>query len=385
VAERPGAVENVVSASVPAPFGDVFRNRRVLVTGHTGFKGSWLTSWLLQLGARVSGISRDIPTEPSMFVELGLERRIAHHFLDIRDLPGLAALFRAEQPEFVFHLAAQPIVSRSYRDPVETISTNAVGTMNILECLRGLQQRCCAVLITSDKCYDNVEWVWGYRETDRLGGKDVYSGSKAAAELIIRCYLHSFFMSPDCPVRIAIGRAGNVIGGGDWATDRMVADCVRAWSAGQVVEVRSPAATRPWQHVLEPLSGYLTLAHSLARGEAVHGEAFNFGPAAEQSHTVLELLSELARDWGLEAADAFRVSTGASFHEAGLLKLNCDKALHRLSWRPSLAYADCVRYVGDWYREFYRGERELIAQLTARQINDYRDHARAQAITWALP
>ena len=374
-----------MSAVSRGPFGDVFRNRRVLVTGHTGFKGSWLTSWLLELGARVSGVSRDIPTEPSMFVELALERRITHHVLDIRDLSALAELFRAEQPEFVFHLAAQPLVSRSYRDPVETISTNAIGTMNVLECLRSLRQHCYAVLVTSDKCYDNVEWVWGYRETDRLGGKDVYSGSKAAAELIIHCYLHSFFMAPACPVRIAIGRAGNVIGGGDWAQDRVVADCVRAWSAGRVVEIRSPAATRPWQHVLEPLSGYLTLAQTLARGEAVHGEAFNFGPPADQSHTVLELLSELARDWGLEAAAAFRVSSDASFREAALLKLNCDKALQQLAWRPTLAYADGVRYVGDWYREFYRGERGRMAQLTARQIDDYRRQACAKGLPWALP
>jgi len=385
VAERPGAVENLVSAAAGHPFGDVFRNRRVLVTGHTGFKGSWLTSWLLELGARVSGVSRDIPTEPSMFVELALERRITHHVLDIRDLAALAALFRAEQPEFVFHLAAQSIVSRSYRDPVETISTNAVGTMNVLECLRGLRQRCCAVLVTSDKCYDNVEWVWGYRETDRLGGKDVYSGSKAAAELVIRCYLHSFFMAADCPVRIAVGRAGNVIGGGDWAQDRVVADCMRAWSAGRPVEIRSPGSTRPWQHVLEPLSGYLTLAQALSRGAAVHGEAFNFGPPAEQSHTVLELLSELAREWGLDASAAFRVSTDMSFQEAALLKLNCDKALRQLSWRPSLAYAEGVRYVGDWYREYYRGERGRMAQLTARQIDDYRGRARAKGISWALP
>jgi len=385
VAERPSAVENLVSASGRGPFGDVFRNRRVLITGHTGFKGSWLTSWLLELGARVSGVACDIPTEPSMFVELGLERRITHQVLDIRDLPALGALFRAEQPEFVFHLAAQPIVSKSYSDPVKTVSTNTIGTMNVLECLRGLRQRCCAVLVTSDKCYDNVEWVWGYRETDRLGGKDVYSGSKAAAELIIRCYVHSFFMSPDCPVRIGIGRAGNVIGGGDWAQDRVVADCVRAWSTGRVVETRSPAATRPWQHVLEPLSGYLTLAHALARGEAVHGEAFNFGPPAEQSHTVLELLSELARGWGLDAAAAFRVSAGTGFAEAGLLKLNCDKALHQLAWRPSLAYEDSVRYVADWYREFYRGERTRIAQLTVRQIDAYSSAARAKGVTWALP
>jgi nucleoside-diphosphate-sugar epimerase len=210
-------VEDVVSDGAFEPFGGVFRGQRVLVTGHTGFKGSWLTAWLLKMGAHVIGVARDVPTQPSMFVELGLQQRIHHHQLDIRDLQRLREVVRAERPQFLFHLAAQAIVSTSYQDPVDTISSNAIGTMNVLESLRAYDQPCTAVLITSDKCYDNVEWVWGYRETDALGGKDVYSGSKAAAEVIIRSYVQSFFKDPQGPVRIAVGRAGNVIGGGDWA------------------------------------------------------------------------------------------------------------------------------------------------------------------------
>lgn len=207
-------------------FGSAYEGRRVLVTGHTGFKGSWLTTWLLKLGAEVIGVSKDVPSKPSMFEELNLAARIEHIWADLRDLDVTRRLVRDSQPEFVFHLAAQPIVSISYADPVDTITTNVVGTMNILESMRALENPCVAVLITSDKCYDNVEWVWGYRETDRLGGKDVYSGSKGAAELIIRSYLHSFYQKGHA-VRLAIGRAGNVIGGGDWARDRIVSDCMR--------------------------------------------------------------------------------------------------------------------------------------------------------------
>jgi CDP-glucose 4,6-dehydratase len=383
VAERRGAVENLVSGS-SAAFGGLFRERRVLVTGHTGFKGSWLALWLLRLGARVSGVSRDIPTQPSMFAELGLQQLLAHHVCDIRDLGSLERIFAAERPEFVFHLAAQPIVSLSYRDPVETISTNAIGTMNVLECLRRLEQRCYAVLITSDKCYDNVEWPWGYRETDRLGGKDVYSGSKAAAEVLIRAYVHSFMpVAAAGGVRLGVGRAGNVIGGGDWAADRVVADCMRAWSAGRPVEIRNPNATRPWQHVLEPLSGYLALACALTRNDALHGEAFNFGPAADQSHTVVELLAALAARWGLERAAAYRVSQDVAFHEAGLLKLNCDKALQQLGWRASLSHAETTAYVADWYREFYRGDRSRMREFTGAQVEAYVDSARTRALPWA--
>lgn len=351
-------------------FANIYNGRRVLVTGHTGFKGSWLTAWLLKLGAEVVGISKDVPTQPAMFEELALAGRIKHVQADIRDLDAMRNLITGEQPDFVFHLAAQAIVSTSYSNPVETMTTNVVGTMNILEALRTLDRPCVAVMITSDKCYDNVEWVWGYRETDRLGGNDVYSGSKGAAELVIKSYLRSFFQN-DHPVRLAVGRAGNVIGGGDWAKDRIVVDCMRAWSEDRNVEIRSPQATRPWQHVLEPLSGYLALGQAVAQQPQLHGEAFNFGPRAEQNRTVVELLGDLGRRWGFDNSDqAYRVTANIPFHEAGLLKLSCDKALFHLKWEPNLDYAETICLVGDWYTAFYRERADMYA-LTLEQIAAY--------------
>lgn len=362
--------DNNPTPPLPQPFQDIYRAKRVLVTGHTGFKGSWLTAWLLKLGASVTGISKDVPTEPAMFDELALASRIKHIQADIRDLESMRSIIVAEQPDFVFHLAAQAIVSTSYANPVDTMTTNVVGTMNILEALRSLEHPCVAVLITSDKCYDNVEWVWGYRETEGLGGKDVYSGSKGAAELVIKSYLHSFFKA-DHPVRLAVGRAGNVIGGGDWAKDRIVVDCMRAWSEGLSVEIRSPQSTRPWQHVLEPLSGYLTLGQTVAQQSPLHGEAFNFGPRAEQNRTVVELLGDLGRQWGFSNSDqAYRITANIPFHEAGLLKLNCDKALFHLKWEPNLDYAETIRLVSDWYRAYYREQADMYA-LTMEQIADY--------------
>ncbi len=359
-----------LSSSPVNSFCDCYRGKRVIVTGHTGFKGSWLTTWLLQLGAEVIGVSRDIPTQPSMFEELGLAGRIRHFHADIRDLGVMCELFRDSRPDFVFHLAAQAIVSTSYSDPVETMTTNVMGTMNILEALRRLEQPCVAVLITSDKCYDNVEGVWGYREIDGLGGKDVYSGSKGAAELVIKSYLHSFFQKGH-PVRLAIGRAGTVIGGGDWARDRIVADCMRAWSEGRIVTIRSPKATRPWQHVLESLSGYLVLGQAVAQQPQLHGEAFNFGPLAEQNRTVVELLRDLGMYWGFATPDeACQIIASTSFHEAALLKLNCDKALFHLQWEPALNYAETIRLVGDWYSAFYRERADMYA-VTLAQVAAY--------------
>jgi len=351
-------------------FANVYSGKRVLVTGHTGFKGSWLTAWLLKLGAEVIGVSKDIPTQPAMFEALSLAQRIRHHQADIRDLAAMQELIHGEKPDFVFHLAAQAIVSISYADPVETITTNVVGTMNVLEALRTLQHSCIAIMITSDKCYDNVEWVWGYRETDGLGGKDVYSGSKGAAELVIKTYMNSFFQN-DHPVRLAIGRAGNVIGGGDWAKDRIVVDCMRAWNEGKSVEIRSPQATRPWQHVLEPLSGYLALGQAVAAEPKLHGEAFNFGPRAEQNHTVIELLADIGRYWGFENTDdAYRITANIPFHEAGLLKLNCDKALFHLKWESNLAYADTIRLVSEWYAAYYQKHADMYS-MTLEQITAY--------------
>jgi CDP-glucose 4,6-dehydratase len=275
-----------------------YKGRKVLVTGNTGFKGSWLTIWLLKMGAEVIGISKYIPTSPSLFEELDLEKKIKHYYADVRDLVRINKIITDEMPDYIFHLAAQAIVSTSYNDPVETVATNVIGTMNILEVLRTFSKPCVAIMITSDKCYDNVEWIWGYRETDALGGKDVYSGSKGAAELIIKSYYNSFFNN-NHPVRLAVGRAGNVIGGGDWAKDRIVVDCMLAWNEDKTVEIRSPKATRPWQHVLEPLSGYLLLGAKTFDGNNLHGETFNFGPKAEQNRTVVELLSDMKKYWNM--------------------------------------------------------------------------------------
>jgi len=340
------------------------------VTGHTGFKGSWLTVWLLKLGAKVIGISKDIPTKPSMFEVLRLNNKITHYFEDIRNLTNLKKIFFREEPDFIFHLAAQPIVSESYNDPINTITTNVIGTANILDCLKKATHHCIAIIITSDKCYDNVEWCWGYRENDRLGGKDIYSGSKGAAELIIKSYFHSFLKEKK-NITIGITRAGNVIGGGDWAKDRIVPDCVRAWSRKEKVFIRNPYATRPWQHVLEPLSGYLTLAEKLQKNsENINGEAFNFGPASHEVVTVKTLISDLAKYWNISDNNAFEIKSEKKFHEAGLLKLNCDKALHHLKWKPTLNYNKTVKFTAEWYYKFYNINDNMY-EFTLDQIDEY--------------
>lgn len=363
-------------------FSNVYVGKKVLVTGHTGFKGSWLTTWLLKLGAEVAGLSNEIPTQPSIFEETGLQSRIQHYVGDIRDRAIVKNVIQEYQPDFLFHLAAQPIVSTSYEEPVETMMTNVIGTIHVLDALRQLNPDCVAIMITSDKCYENVEWVWGYKETDQLGGRDIYSGSKGAAEIAIHSYYHSFFKRPDCRVRLATGRAGNVIGGGDWAKDRIVVDCMRNWALGKPVEIRSPSATRPWQHVLEPLSGYLALGAALAVNPTLCGEAFNFGPRAEQNRTVLELLTDLSKYWHFEdASEAYTVTGNIPFHEAGLLKLNCDKALFNLRWQASLEYVECVKLVSQWYYSFYKEDAGMY-ELTMDQIEAYEQKARQRGLEW---
>ena len=365
-------------------FANVYKDKKVLVTGHTGFKGSWLITWLLKLGADVVGISKDIPTHPSMFEELELQKQITHYQEDIRDLSKMIEIIANEKPEFLFHLAAQPIVSTSYNDPIETISSNVMGTANILEALKQVNPTCSAIIITSDKAYDNVEQVWGYKEDDKMGGKDIYSGSKGAAELIIKSYYHSFFKNKACNIKLAVGRAGNVIGGGDWAKDRIVVDCMEAWSQEKAVEIRSPGATRPWQHVLEPLSGYLNLGEALYKDEKLHGEAFNFGPRAEQNHTVKQLLEDLSKYWYFKNVDdAFRVTDNIPFHEAGLLKLNCDKALFYLKWQANLEYKDTIRFTSEWYYDFYKNGADMM-QKTLSQIDKYENMAKAKGLLWTV-
>jgi CDP-glucose 4,6-dehydratase len=363
-------------------FRDIYKNKKVLVTGHTGFKGSWLTTWLIKLGADVVGISKDIPTNPSMFEELGLEFKIKHYMEDIRDLSKMNEIISSEKPEILFHLAAQPIVSTSYSYPIETISSNVMGTANILESLKTSNHKCTAIIITSDKAYDNVEQVWGYKEDDKMGGKDIYSGSKGAAELIIKSYYHSFLKNKDSNIKLAIGRAGNVIGGGDWAKDRIVVDCMEAWSEEKTVEIRSPEATRPWQHVLEPLSGYLNLGQVLYENNSLNGQAFNFGPRAEQNHTVKQLLEDLSVYWHFSNVnEAFTVTDNIPFHEAGLLKLNCDKALFHFKWQANLEYKDTIRFTSEWYYNFYKSEKNIFDK-TLDQILEYENMAKEKALLW---
>jgi CDP-glucose 4,6-dehydratase len=363
-------------------FADVYRGRRVLVTGHTGFKGSWLTLWLEHLGARVAGYSVDVPTVPSNFELLRLGERVQHYLGDIRDRARLESVIDEFRPEIIFHLAAQALVRRSYADPATTFETNTMGMVNLLECVRTRPWIEAAVLITSDKAYRNDEWCWGYRETDALGGHDPYSGSKSCAELVAHSYFHSFLRHT--PTRVATTRAGNVIGGGDWADDRIVPDCVRAWSTGEPVAVRSPQATRPWQHVLEPLSGYLWLGARLwHRQQGLNGEAFNFGPDAHVNQTVGELIGAMAARWpGVRShVPEGREDAG---HEANLLKLSCDKALFHLNWRAVLQFAETVAFTVDWYRSWNARESDLY-DYTLAQIEQYSDLARERQMPWTRP
>lgn len=363
-------------------FDNIYTGRRVLITGHTGFKGSWLTAWLLSLGAEVAGFALPPPSEPSNFAVLGLEQRIRHTVGDVRDLKAVQKAVTDFQPEIIFHLAAQALVRKSYDEPLVTFDTNIRGTMHLLEAIRQTPSVKAVVCITSDKCYRNDEWVWGYRETDHLGGEDPYSASKACAEIVAHSYFKSFFANgPDA----ATVRAGNVIGGGDWAEDRIVPDCARAWAKGEAVTIRSPWATRPWQHVLEPLSGYLWLGARLFAQNALAGlplnqEAFNFGPAADVNNTVAEVVDALAGHWPGFSSVMDR-SAAAGRKECTLLKLSCDKALAHLNWKAALTFPETIAYTAGWYKAYYGGSTDMFA-LTMGQIKDYAAAAAARGNTW---
>ena len=363
-------------------FKNIYKNKKVLITGNTGFKGSWLTVWLLKLGAKISGISNNIPTNPSIFEKLDLEDKIDFYNADVTNFDLTYKIIKSIKPDFIFHLAAQPLVSASYQNPLDTIYTNVIGTANILEVIRKLNNPCVSVIITSDKCYDNVEWEWGYKETDPLGGKDIYSGSKGAAELIVKSYFHSFFNDQNLDIKIASARAGNVIGGGDWADNRIVPDCIRSWSQKKVVEIKSPNSTRPWQHVLEPLSGYLNLGEKLFNNIHLSGEGFNFGPSSVNTYTVEEVIKGLVKFWGFKNnLGGYKIIENTSFHEAGLLKLNCDKSLHHLGWFPVLDFDKVIEFTGRWYFEFYKNSSNMF-DYTLEQLNKYEDYATAKSIKW---
>jgi len=364
-------------------FGNIYKNKKVLITGNTGFKGAWLSLWLKQLGAEVYGVSKDIPSSPSLFEITKMESFVHHIFADIRDLDKIKKLIHKIEPEFIFHLAAQPIVKLSYDDPIDTMSSNIMGTANILESLRTADFECSAIMITSDKCYENVEWEWGYKETDHLGGKDPYSASKGAAEIVIKSYYESFFKDPSSRIKIASVRAGNVIGGADWAANRLVPDMFRAWSLGETVPIRSPHSTRPWQHVLEPLSGYLKCGQELCLDKKYNGYAYNFGPNSDQNKTVLELLEEISKYWEIQKGAAmYALEENNSFHEAGLLKLNCDRALQHFNWKPTLHFDETVAFTATWYNNYYNNTAINMLTFTNEQINDYVVNAGNRGNEW---
>lgn len=347
---------------------DFWRGRRVLITGHTGFKGAWLSEWLLALDAIPVGYALTPRTEPALFDQLCLADRMSHELGEIRDLDRLRAFARAADPEVVFHMAAQSLVRYSFNAPIETYAVNVLGTAHALEACRSLPRLRAVIVVTTDKCYENREWHWGYRESDRLGGYDPYSSSKACAELVTDSYRRSFFSDQGNGSRIASARAGNVIGGGDWAADRLVPDVIRAFEAGKPVTIRYPDSIRPWQHVLEPLHGYLMLAEALS-GESGHrlAEAWNFGPDDCDAKPVRWLMDKLASLW--PANPGWRVSSDKQPHEAGYLKLDCAKARARLGWQPVLGLEQASQLTVDWYQ--VHAKRGDLRGITRRQIDDY--------------
>ena len=330
-------------------YKNVFKNKKVLVTGHTGFKGSWLTLWLLKLEAKVLGISDKIQTQPSNFNIIKRNKNLKTIFLDIKNSKKLKKIIYDYKPDYIFHLAAQALVKKSYSDPKETFLTNSFGTMNILEILRNYNKKCKVILITSDKSYKNLEIKRGYKEDDLLGGKDPYSASKASAELIIYSYINSFFYKKNNKILIGIGRAGNVIGGGDWSSNRLIPDCVKSWSLKKKVIIRNPNSTRPWQHVLEAIRGYLSLASSLNNN--LHGEAFNFGPNHKKNYSVLDVIKIFKQKW---KNATWEIKSKKEFQEANLLKLNCEKAKKKLNYKSVLSFKETVSITAEWYKEFYK-------------------------------
>lgn len=358
----------------PGHLSDHYQGKRVLVTGHTGFKGSWLCEWLLKLGAEVHGFALNPPTRTALFEQLELAKRIARHQIgDIRDAAALRDFVAETRADYIFHLAAQPLVRLSYEQPVETFSTNVMGTVHLLDAVRLAKQNCAVVAVTTDKCYENREWLHAYREEDAMGGHDPYSASKGAAELVIASYRRSFFH--DHGIRLASARAGNVIGGGDWAADRIVPDCVRALQGNEPIPVRNKVATRPWQHVLEPLSGYLLLGTALKGNTALpfppetYASSFNFGPALTSNRTVADLVQEVLLHWPGRWEDR---SDPRAPHEAVKLNLATDKAFHLLNWQPRWDFSTTVEKTIAWYHNStHWTSTEEARAFTAGQIAAY--------------
>jgi len=341
-----------------------FDGKSVLVTGHTGFKGAWISMALRSFGARVSGYSIDVPTEPSIFRNLSEEIFENSQWGDVADKPAMNKFMQETNPDFVFHLAAQPLVSRSYEDPLLTVQSNTLGTLVVADAIRSLEKEVTAIFITSDKCYENIEQIWGYSENDKLGGSDIYSASKAAAEILLSAYHRSFLTKGN--MKMATARAGNVIGGGDWSPNRVVPDIITSHRAGKEVLLRSPDSTRPWQHVLEPVIGYLLLSVNLAENLVDSGESYNFGPAL-RPRTVRDLFNQMKAHIP-DLREANRKSE-PDFHEAGLLALNCEKAFAHFGWAPVLNFEETIRFTVDWYSQFYSGK--SVNDICQDQISEY--------------
>lgn len=368
-------MENLVNMS----FGNSYRGKKVLLTGHTGFKGSWLAIWLRELGAEVYGYALAPYSDMDNFVSCNLETHIHHREGDVRDGNHLKSYFQEVQPDIAFHLAAQPLVLLSYKDPVGTFDTNLMGVVHFFEAVRATPSVKVAINVTSDKCYDNKEWVWGYRENDPMGGKDPYSASKGCAELITAAYLQSYFQADDATCLVASARAGNVIGGGDWAENRIVPDFYRALMQGDKLEVRNPHATRPWQHVLEPLSGYLHLGAALLTHGRTYSGGWNFGPEDTANYSVKELIDQML---AYDAKGGYSTPELTNKpHEATLLKLDISKAVNRLAWRPALSFLETVTFTVDGYNEQLDGKDMLASRI--RQIEAYTSSAKAKNISWA--
>lgn len=355
-------------------------SRKVLLTGHTGFKGGWLAHWLTQLGADVTGIGLPPENDPSLFELTDVASTVDSHFADITQTSLVADIVSACQPEVIFHLAAQPLVRRSYDEPIETYRTNVMGTANVLDAARKLA--CCRAIVnvTTDKCYQNNEWVWGYREDDRLGGYDPYSNSKACSELVTAAYRQSYFDPANYDQhRCAVGsaRAGNVVGGGDWSVDRLLPDIIRAFERGEPVDIRNPSATRPWQHVLEPLSGYILLAQRLGTGDGDYAEGWNFGPNEESNRDVGWIVETATRLWGNGATSNVAPEVDAP-HEATFLHLDCSKAKSRLGWKPVWNIEETLQRVIDWHQQYKQGTN--MKDWTLQEIKAYENAVRQQSI-----